>query len=104
MGRDAQASTRLPSDLKRQVQEVADLEHRTLSSTIELLLRRGVAQYRKDGRLVEGISNAQLEKEEAESQAYAEELAEKMIRVIEARLDARERAREQAASKKSKRA
>jgi hypothetical protein len=102
MGRDAQASTRLPSDLKQQVQEIATKEHRTLSGTIELLLRRGAAQYRKDGRLVEGISNVQLAKDEAENEAFAREFTDKIMKVVEARLDERERAAKP--SKKRKRA
>lgn len=99
MGRDAQASTRLPSDLKREVQEIADKEHRTLSNTIELLLRRGAAAYGRDGRLVQ-ISNRQLDTEEAARMAYIELVAEDVMKVI------RDRATKasDAGSKKSKRA
>lgn len=97
MGRDAQASTRLPSDLKTEVQEIADKEHRTLSNTIELLLRRGAAAYRRDGRLVQ-VSNPQLDTAEAAQMAYIEEMAERVMRVI------RERAAVTYSGKKSKRA
>jgi hypothetical protein len=81
MGRDAQASTRLPHDLKREVQEIADKEHRTLSGTIELLLRRGAAAYHRDGRLVPA-PNRQLDSAEAAARAMIEEIAQRMVHMI----------------------
>jgi hypothetical protein len=53
MVRDAQASVRMPNDLKGKIKEIADATHRSLSSAIELLLRRGVEAYEKDGVLID---------------------------------------------------
>lgn len=53
MARDAQASLRMPSDLKERIKEIAGETHRSLSNTIELLLRRGVEVYTQDGMLVD---------------------------------------------------
>jgi len=50
--RDDTACFRLPADLKKQIRAVADHESRTLSSTLELLLRRGVADFERDGLLI----------------------------------------------------
>jgi hypothetical protein len=49
--RDAQASLRLPADLKAAIQRIANAEQRTLSSTIELLLKRAVTNYESHGLL-----------------------------------------------------
>jgi hypothetical protein len=99
MNRDAFASLRLPADLKREAQEIADKEHRTLSNTIELLLRRGALAYRRDGRLVLQISNRQLDTEEAARMAFIELVAEDVMQVIHERAE-----KAQTTSKKSKRA
>ena len=99
MGRDAYASLRLPPDLKKEAQEIADKDHRSLSNTIELLLRRGAAAYKRDGRLVE-ISNRNVETEEAARMLQIEEVAEQVMRVIRERV---EKASQQS-GKKSRRA
>ena len=53
MPKDAIASLRLPADLKREVESVSKSEHRPVSSTLELLVRRGLNRYKEDGVLVE---------------------------------------------------
>lgn len=53
MTRDAQASVRLPKELKDEIQRIAQETRRTLSSTIELLLMKGVEAYREDGYLLD---------------------------------------------------
>lgn len=83
MGREAQASLRLPTDLKEVVQDVAKAESRTLSSTMELLLRLGVASYNRDGVL---LRKAAEEPDTPPPEEDIEELANRMADLVAERL------------------
>jgi hypothetical protein len=49
MRKDAPLAFRIPTDLKKKLQEVAKLEARSISQTCEILLRLGVEDYEKEG-------------------------------------------------------
>jgi hypothetical protein len=51
MAKDAHASLRLPAELKLEIEKISETEARPVSSVLELLVRRGLAQYRDDGIL-----------------------------------------------------
>ena len=53
MKRKEYASLRLPAKLKRQISRIAASSSRTVSNTIELLILRGIAQFKRDGSLIE---------------------------------------------------
>ncbi|MFN7927112.1 MAG: Arc family DNA-binding protein [Blastocatellia bacterium] len=56
MTKDAQASLRMPQDLKEEIKKIAEFEHRTLSNTIELLLKNAVTSYWKEKKPLVEIS------------------------------------------------
>jgi hypothetical protein len=88
MARESYASLRLPPDLKAEIQEIASSQHRSLSNTIELLLRRGIQDFRSDGILVElpGSSKAvRSEVSDPQSTALAKEIAKLVIQSLEKR-------------------
>jgi len=49
MRKDAPLAFRIPTDLKKKLQEVAKLEARSISQTCEIFLRLGVEGYEKEG-------------------------------------------------------
>ena len=49
MRKDAPLAFRIPADLKKKLQEVAELEARSISQTCEIFLRLGVESYEKEG-------------------------------------------------------
>jgi hypothetical protein len=49
MTRDAPFAFRIPADLKKKLQDVANLEARSISQTCEIFLRLGVDGYEKEG-------------------------------------------------------
>jgi len=49
MRKDAPLAFRIPTDLKKKLQEVARREARSLSQICEMLLRLGVEDYEKEG-------------------------------------------------------
>ena len=49
MRKDAPLAFRIPADLKKKLQEVAELEARSISQTCEIFLRLGVDGYEKEG-------------------------------------------------------
>lgn len=95
MPRDAYASLRLPADLKTQVQEIASAEQRSLSKAIELLLWRGVNEFKKDGVLVEAWAakkkTARKGKPAArEEEQFAELIADRIVAKVLEKLEAGE--------------
>ena len=49
MRKDAPLAFRIPTDLKKKLQEVAKLEARSISQTCEIILRLGVEGYGREG-------------------------------------------------------
>jgi hypothetical protein len=49
MTKDAPLAFRIPADLKKNLQQVAKLEARSISQTCEIFLRLGVESYEKEG-------------------------------------------------------
>ena len=47
--KDAPLAFRVPAELKRNLQQIADREARSISQICEILLRIGTEQYAKDG-------------------------------------------------------
>ena len=47
--KDTPLAFRIPADLKRELQQIADREARSISQICEILLRIGVEQYGKEG-------------------------------------------------------
>jgi len=47
--KDAPLAFRIPADLKRELQQIADREARSISQICEILLRIGAEQYGKEG-------------------------------------------------------
>jgi hypothetical protein len=89
MVRDAQASLRMSSDLKREIKKIAQETKRSLSSAIELLLWRGVEEFKKDGILVDvGSAGKQrvrvpvLSGEDLETEQFAQQLGKEITGFI----------------------
>lgn len=53
MANDTTFTLRLPSELKKEVTEIAEEQARSTSMAFILLLRRGIDAYRQDGMLLE---------------------------------------------------
>jgi len=49
MRKDAPLAFRIPTELKRKLQEIASHEARSISQTCEMFLRLGVEGYQKEG-------------------------------------------------------
>jgi len=49
MRKDAPLAFRIPTDLKKKLQQVAKLEARSISQTCEIILTLGVEGYEKEG-------------------------------------------------------
>ena len=49
MTKDAPLAFRIPADLKKKLQDMANLEARSISQTCEIFLRLGVDGYEKEG-------------------------------------------------------
>ena len=47
--KDTPLAFRIPADLKRELQQIADREARSISQICEILLRIGAEQYEKEG-------------------------------------------------------
>jgi predicted DNA-binding protein len=79
--RDKQVSLRLPADLKRDVQKIADATNRTLSNAVEMLIRRGVEDYKRDGMLIDVTPKRRGKKGglDPASEQFANELVEKLF-------------------------
>lgn len=56
----------MPQDLKEEIKKIADVEHRTLSNTIELLLKNAVSDYWKAKKSLIGVVTSS--NEEAQTQ------------------------------------
>ena len=97
MARDAYASLRMPADLKREVEKIAAATSRTLSSTCELLLRRGVQDFKRDGVLIEARTTAAKRRAQAgqptgsaEEEAFAERIAGRIVEKVLEKIEAGE--------------
>ena|SRR5438876_11779148 len=86
MTRDAQASLRMPTVLKREIQKIATETRRTLSNTIEQLLWRGVQSFNTDGVLVDRPETSKPQSASqatpnSESERLANEMAELVMKM-----------------------
>jgi hypothetical protein len=77
----------MPADLKLEIEQIATETRRTLSSAIELLLRRGVEEFRKDGVLIDtrtaaGSSRAPIPSDRNFETELAQELAKEISRFL----------------------
>ena len=72
MPRDSYASLRLPADLKSEVQRIALEEQRSLSMTIEFLLRRGVQAFNRDGVLLDRPDSPKAQRSSRAAQTNTE--------------------------------
>lgn len=84
VAKDAYAALRLPSELKLEVERIADAEVRPLSSTLELLIRRGLAAYRQDGLLIDvasknSIATAKSPPDPDQVNLLADKIAERLL-------------------------
>lgn len=94
MAKDAQASLRFSSELKRAAEKIASDEHRTLSSVLELLLIRGYEAYRADGLIISSerkqTRKARPDSEEELANRMADKISERLLRMIQAYEEARQ--------------
>lgn len=92
MARESYATLRLPASLKSEVERIAKQQARSLSNTIELLLRRGVQAFQEDGLLLVDLPKATQTSSRAATES---ELAEKIAELVMAKMkqEARERNR-----------
>jgi|SRR6185503_17518752 len=106
MARDSYASLRLPPDLKDQVKDIADSQHRSLSNTIELLIRRGIEGFRQDGLLVELPRRTQVQGSPSHGKVLTdrESLAEEIAALVVASLEKREHSGSRPRKKSGRRA
>jgi hypothetical protein len=82
MIRNQYASVRLPNKLKAEVAKIAGATSRTLSSTIELLIRRGVEQFKRDGLLIELPPQKRAKDRDAETEAIARHIADRVAEIL----------------------
>ena len=82
MTRDAQASLRMPTALKQEIERIASETRRSLSSSIELLLWRGVEEFKKDGVLIgrpESPLTQTSSRADPDSERWMDEMAELVL-------------------------
>jgi|SRR5215831_5405034 len=74
--RKSQASFRLPPELKRELETIASNEGRTLSNTLEMLLRSAVSSYKKSANLAPQSPDVQLSQHSLEDLEAARRIAD----------------------------
>ena len=88
MRRPEYASVRLTPGLKRELAKIASANSQTLSRTIELLVRRGLKQYRRDGLLIEARKTAGEADAGDSIEAVLHRLVPEVAKIIRKRLEA----------------
>jgi hypothetical protein len=76
----------MSGELKKEIAKIAEKTHRTLSSAIELLLWRGVQEYKADGLLVDARRSPSRRKGKGgarglgnEEEDFAERIADRIV-------------------------